>query len=220
MSARLPKPAKKPKILSYCLRLLVHVRNTEPRRIAALGISSQRRLYCSFALFELALRTNKGRQTSTNFWRRMAPHRLLQSPSSATAATCSNSTFECRSENINERTWPGIFPDCMHIIDLAVTPDMAIALLLDWTDTSRLIDLPSRPARLEWLSRAYREWVGNASDRASSKLFTTEILKPGGSTFATVSQHYVSAAAARGLLIFLAKMAQQFAEEHGTEEDL
>lgn len=108
----------------------------------------------------------------------------------------------------------------MHIIDLAVTPDMAIAVLLDWTDTNRLIDLPSRPARLEWLSQAYREWVGNTSDRASPKLFTTEILKPGGAAFATVSQHYVSAAAARGLLIFLAKMAQQFAEEHGTEDDL
>ncbi|CAE7219287.1 unnamed protein product [Symbiodinium microadriaticum] len=108
----------------------------------------------------------------------------------------------------------------MHIIYLATVPDLAIALLLDWTDTNRLIGLSTRPARLECFAKAYREWVGNDSDRVSAKFFTTEILKPGGTSYTSVSQHFISAASARGLLIFLEKMARQFAEEHGTEDDL
>ncbi|CAE7230957.1 GIP [Symbiodinium sp. CCMP2592] len=108
----------------------------------------------------------------------------------------------------------------MHIIDLATIPDLAIALLLDWTDTNRLIDLPSRPARLEWIGKAYRDWVGNDSDRVNAKFFSSEILKPGGTSYTSVSQHYISAAAARGFLIFLEKLARQFAEDHGSEDDL
>ena len=99
----------------------------------------------------------------------------------------------------------------MHIVDLAIIPDLAISLLLDWSDNRDFVNLGSRHARLDWLASRYRAFVGNDSDRANWKLFTVEVLKPGATSFASVSQHYLSAAAAKGLLIWLTKMAQEYA---------
>ena len=114
----------------------------------------------------------------------------------------------------------GLFPDPMHLVDLAIIPDLAISLLLDWTDTGAYIALPSRQKRLDHLAALYKDFVGNDSDRCSKKLFTTEVLKPGSSAFVAVSQHYISAAAARGLLIWMAKVAQEFASETRVQADL
>ena len=108
----------------------------------------------------------------------------------------------------------------MHLVDLSVIPDLAISVLLDWTDSTAYVDEPSRQKRLDCFADAYRDWVGNASDRVNRKLFTTDVLKPGASAFAAVSQHYVSAAAARGLIVFLSKVAEQYARELGAPLDL
>ena len=107
----------------------------------------------------------------------------------------------------------------MHIIDLAIILDLAISLLLDWTDT-RYINAARRQLRLNELAASYRSWAGNDSDRCNKKLFTEKVLKPGGAGFAMVLQHYVSAAAARGLIIWLSKMANQYAATHGEHQDL
>ena len=114
----------------------------------------------------------------------------------------------------------GIYPDPMHILDLAIIPDLAISLLLDWSDTAAYIDLPSRQKRLDHLASMYKAWVGNDRDRVNRKLFTTETLKPGSTAFAAVSQHYISAAGARGFIIWLAKVAEEFATEPRDEADL
>ncbi|CAE7280495.1 unnamed protein product [Symbiodinium sp. CCMP2592] len=113
-----------------------------------------------------------------------------------------------------------IFPDPMHIIDLTIVPDLAIALLLDWTDDKKFVDESSRQLRLQRLGEDYRSWVGNSSDRANQKLFTVDVLKPGSNAFAAVSQHFISAAAARGLLVWLSKVADHFASENPSREDL
>eukprot|EP00439_Symbiodinium_sp_Y106_P019433 s9552_g2.t1 len=55
----------------------------------------------------------------------------------------------------------------MHIIDLTIVPDLAIALLLDWTDNKKFVDESSRQLRLQKLGEDYRSWVGNTSDRAN-----------------------------------------------------
>ena len=114
----------------------------------------------------------------------------------------------------------GIYPDAMHLVDLSITPDLTISLLLDWSDDSTYIQQPTRQKRLDHLAGVYRQWVGNESDRANRKLFTTEVLKPGANAFASISQHYLSAAAARGFLVFLCKVAEQFAQTNGAPVDL
>ena len=108
----------------------------------------------------------------------------------------------------------------MHLVDLSVIPDLAISVLLDWTDSNAYVDQPTRQKRLDHFADAYRDWVGNTSDRVNRKLFTTDILKPGASSFTAVSQHYISAAAARGLIVFLSKVAEQYAREPGAPLDL
>ena len=108
----------------------------------------------------------------------------------------------------------------MHIVDLALIPDIAISLLLDWTDDRSFIDKQHRQQRLDHLGQLYRSWAGNDSDRVNPKLFSTDVLKPGASSFAAVSQHYISAAAAKGLLIWLSMIAGQFADRDPTEQNL
>ena len=114
----------------------------------------------------------------------------------------------------------GIFPDPMHLIDLSTTPDLAISVLLDWTDSREFIDLPNRTQRLERLRDVYKNWVGSNSDRANPKLFSVEVLKPRATRFASISQHYLSAAAARGFLVWLSIVASHFAAESPTRENL
>ena len=108
----------------------------------------------------------------------------------------------------------------MHLVDLSIIPDLAISVFLDWTDSDVYVDQPTRQKRLDHFAAAYRDWVGNTSDRVNRKLFTTDVLKPGASAFTAVSQHYISAAAARGLIVFLSKVAEQYAREHGAPLDL
>ena len=108
----------------------------------------------------------------------------------------------------------------MHLIDLSTTPDLAISVLLDWTDTREFIDLPTRSQRLQRLQEVYKTWVGNDSDRANPKLFSVEVLKPRATSFASISQHYLSAAAARGFLVWLSLVASHFASLSPTRENL
>ena len=121
---------------------------------------------------------------------------------------------------LNTNCSSGIYPDPMHNIDLSTVPDMAISCLLDWTDSQDFLAGPNRSARLQVLYENYREFIGNDEDRADRKLFTVEILKPLGTAFASVSQHYLSAAAARGLLLWMAKVAQHFATTAPTVQNL
>ena len=114
----------------------------------------------------------------------------------------------------------GIFPDPMHNIDLAAIPDCAVSLLLDWTDGTEFVSGASRAERLKELHRIYRDFMANDPDRASPKLFSVEVLKPGASAYVSVSQHYLAAAAARSFVIFLAKLAEQFCEQSATQANL
>ncbi|CAE7334978.1 GIP [Symbiodinium sp. CCMP2592] len=107
----------------------------------------------------------------------------------------------------------------MHNIDLAVIPDLAISLLLDWTDNQDYVAGPHRPTRLRALYESYNNFIGRDIDRADAKLFNAEVLKPNSNTFVSVSQHYLSAAAARGLLVWMAKVAEDFAAAAPTREN-
>lgn len=107
----------------------------------------------------------------------------------------------------------------MHNIDLAVIPDLAISLLLDWTDNKDYVAGQYRPTRLRALYDSYNNFIGRELDRADPRLFSAEVLKPNSNKFINVSQHYLSAAAARGLLVWLAKVSQDFAAASPTRDN-
>lgn len=111
----------------------------------------------------------------------------------------------------------------MHIAHLAMYPDLVIAVLLDITDDSRLLEGNSRDARLAVLWRSYRAWCEgcHVADRAARKLFLTSTLRGNGDKYQDVSQKVLSAAAARYLMLWLASLMKQFSQEATpTEDDL
>ena len=91
----------------------------------------------------------------------------------------------------------------MHILHLAIFPDVLISLLCDLTD-----DVRSRDAELDILWNNYKVWCDGQAvpDRASRKLFSSAILKPNAREYATISQKLLSATAARYMIFWLGQL--------------
>ena len=111
----------------------------------------------------------------------------------------------------------------MHVVHLALGPDVITSCLLDWSDTtSGHVAGNSREKKLETLWTSYRTWCesGNISERAQRRLFTSSILKPDSGVYVEISQKTLNATASRYMVFWLASLAKQFAESHGSDADL
>ena len=118
----------------------------------------------------------------------------------------------------------GIFPDSMHIIHLALAPDCITSCLLDWSDNQLYIVGTSRDKRLQVLWENYRKWCESQTpplgDRAQRKLFTASVLKPDSGKYVELSQKILNATSARYMVFWLQRVAMQFANQSGTDEDM
>ena len=137
-------------------------------------------------------------------------HRLLE------ASDLKSSTYHGTSPR------PGILPDEMHLVNLAIGPDTIVSCLLDWTDDCTYVDGTSRDRRLHELWEAYRGWCtdNNIGERATRKLFTVATLSPDSTGYIEVSQKKLSATACRYMMFWMKHIATAFASSHGTDSDL
>ena len=117
-------------------------------------------------------------------------------------------------------TTQGVLPDLMHVAHLALFPDILISVILNVTDTDRLVQGNSRDARLQRLWQSYRDFCENTkvTDRATRKFFLSTTLRGTGDKYMEVSQKVLSATAARYMLFWLSSLANQFATKADASE--
>ena len=112
----------------------------------------------------------------------------------------------------------------MHIVHLALGPDVITSSLLDWTDTTEFINESSRDRRLGALFENYREWCESQDypmgERAQRRLFSTNTLKPDSGIYVELSQKILNATACRYMLFWLASVANRFAVQMPTDENM
>ena len=110
----------------------------------------------------------------------------------------------------------------MHIVHLALGPDVITSCLLDWTDPPGYVEGSNREKRLESLWVSYRNWceTGGIGERAQRRLFTSNVLKPDSGTYCEISQKTLNATASRYMVFWLASLASQFAERSGSDVDM
>ena len=98
-----------------------------------------------------------------------------------------------------------LYPDQMHIVHLALIQDLCCSVLLDLTDPDSMFQGASRDAKLFKLWEDYRLWCEQEAigSRASRRLFTTSILRPGPNKFPEPSQKIMNATAARYFLFWV-----------------
>ena len=110
--------------------------------------------------------------------------------------------------------WPHerVLPDWMHLVDLAISPDLIGSLLLDITDNGKVFAGLSRDLRLSSAFECYRNWcnVNRVQDRCMSRMFSTATLKP-GLVYPHISQRTMSATASRFVIQWLAGLMRQVA---------
>ena len=111
-------------------------------------------------------------------------------------------------------------PDMMHIVHLSLFADLAVSLLLDWTDNQQYLSASSRELRLDELWQSYRSWCEKACvpDRCSRKLFRTSTLRA-TTAYVEISQKICSGTAARYAIFWFASMAQHFSNLQGDPLD-
>ncbi|CAE7568946.1 unnamed protein product [Symbiodinium natans] len=97
---------------------------------------------------------------------------------------------------------------------LAVIPDIIVAILCD------LSDGPRREADLQALHASYKSWCDEQGvpDRASRKLFTSGILRPGSKEYVGISQKICNASAARYFIFWLAQYMAALAQSNPGNE--
>ncbi len=98
-----------------------------------------------------------------------------------------------------------LYPDIMHIVHLALIQDVCCSVLLDLSDTESMIQGRLRDNKLFTLWSDYRAWCESQSvgSRASRRLFTTAILRPGPNKYPEPSQKIMNATAARFFLFWV-----------------
>lgn len=128
---------------------------------------------------------------------------------------------------LNFITWPqpvqrGILPDVMHLVHLAIGPDVLVSLLLDWTDGNTYVQGNTRDKRLEVLFENYRQYCeeNKIGDRAARKLFTTQTLSPDSASYTEVSQKRLNATACRYMFFWACGIAMDYAVDPGTDADV
>ena len=99
-----------------------------------------------------------------------------------------------------------IYPDVLHVLDLAISPDSIASFLLFATAASG-----NRDHALSQIRRRYFQWASDmkldAGYLANPKLFTQKILQPSSTTYPAVSQKFLKGAAARMMCYFICGMA-------------
>ena len=89
-----------------------------------------------------------------------------------------------------------IYPDVLHVLDLAVTPDSIASFLLFATDNAR-----NRDAALGEIRRKYFKWASeiglDSGYLANPKLFSSKTLRASTSVYPSISQKFLKGAAAR-----------------------
>ena len=99
-----------------------------------------------------------------------------------------------------------IYPDVLHVLVLAISPDSIASFLLFATAASG-----NRDHALSQIRRRYFQWASDmkldAGYLANPKLFTQKILQPSSTTYPAVSQKFLKGAAARMMCYFICGMA-------------
>lgn len=103
----------------------------------------------------------------------------------------------------------------MHLLHLAIYPDVICGILCDLTDHTR-----TRDQELNRLWDNYKTWCDEQGvpDRAARKLFTSDILKPKAREYASISQKQLSATAARYFIFWLAHLMSSFMQANPGNE--
>ncbi|CAE7654600.1 unnamed protein product [Symbiodinium microadriaticum] len=103
----------------------------------------------------------------------------------------------------------------MHLVHLAVVPDVLCSLLLDLSDGAA-----RREDELNNLYNSYHSWCEEAGvpDRASKRLFSSATLHPGSRDYVAISQKLLSAHAARYAVFWMAQlMTTLLGQNRGSE---
>ena len=107
----------------------------------------------------------------------------------------------------------GIFPDTLHILDLACSRDCVLSALIIWTHSGRG-QRPTRQEKLHSLRDEYLAWCRSAgvSEQASNKLWNAKVLMPKRGEFPEVSSKVMKGAACRFMVHWCAHEALRRAE--------
>eukprot|EP00435_Cladocopium_sp_Y103_P060184 s308_g22.t1 len=104
-----------------------------------------------------------------------------------------------------------IYPDVLHVLDLAISPDSIASFLLFATASG------NRDHALTKIRQRYFEWASDmkldAGYLANPKLFTQKILQSSSTSYPAVSQKFLKGAAARMMCYFICGMACEKASE-------
>ncbi|CAE7029879.1 unnamed protein product [Symbiodinium sp. CCMP2592] len=105
-----------------------------------------------------------------------------------------------------------IWPDTMHLLYLAVVPDVLGSILCDLTDGNPA----QREAELDNLWESYRSWCEESGvvDRAARRLFSSATLHPKSRDYLQISQKILSAAAARYAIFWLSSLLKHLMQQH------
>lgn len=117
--------------------------------------------------------------------------------------------------------WPHarLLPDWMHIVDLAIAPDLIGSLILDITDSKTVYNGSSRDIRLTLAFTGYRDWcnANHVQDRCMARMFSRAVLLP-GLVYPHISQKTMSGTASRFVIQWLAGVMRQVASADASEE--
>ena len=106
-----------------------------------------------------------------------------------------------------------IYPDVLHVLDLAVTPDSIASFLLFATDNARNRDA----------ARKYFKWASeiglDSGYLANPKLFSSKTLRASTSVYPSISQKFLKGAAARMMSYFVCGLACDTAFQSGAVLD-
>ncbi|CAE7834919.1 unnamed protein product [Symbiodinium sp. CCMP2592] len=103
----------------------------------------------------------------------------------------------------------------MHLLHLAIVPDVLGSLLCDLSDLA-----PKREAELQALYESYRSWCEETGvpDRAAKRLFSSATLHPNSKDYLSISQKLLSGTAARYSLFWMAQLLTHLMKCHPGNE--
>ncbi|CAE7213208.1 unnamed protein product [Symbiodinium sp. CCMP2592] len=123
----------------------------------------------------------------------------------------SSTATSVRRQHIGRRVWP----DIMHLLHLAIVPDVLGSLLCDLSDLA-----PKREAALQALYESYRSWCEETGvpDRAAKRLFSSATLHPNSKDYLSISQKLLSGTAARYSVFWMAQLLTHLMKCHPGNE--
>ena len=110
-----------------------------------------------------------------------------------------------------------IYPDVLHVLDLAIAPDSIGSFLLFATDNG------SRDQGLDTIRMQSFQWASEiklgCEYLANPKLFTSKVLQSSSTTYPAISQKFLKGAAARMMCYFICGLACERARASDTMLD-